>query len=180
MSKLAIVTDSTAYIPENILSGYPITVAPLLVIWDDQSLKDGVDIMPADFYARLKESKTMPSTSQVTPATFLSIYKQLLDEGYEIISAHISSKLSGTLDSAIQAKEHFPGSRIELFDSLTSGMALGFQVLAAARAAEKGANIEGMPTSARERPQAKRSLFCSFNARISSPRGKNWRSIRLP
>jgi len=142
MSKLAIVTDSTAYIPENILSGYPITVAPLLVIWDDQSLKDGVDIMPADFYARLKESKTMPSTSQVTPATFLSIYKQLLDEGYEIISAHISSKLSGTLDSAIQAKEHFPGSRIELFDSLTSGMALGFQVLAAARAAEKGANLK--------------------------------------
>ncbi len=109
MSKLAIVTDSTAYIPDNILSGYPIFVAPLLVIWDNESLKDGVDITPADFYARLKHSKTMPSTSQATPVTFMELYKRLLDEGYEILSIHISSKLSGTLDSAIQAKKHFPG-----------------------------------------------------------------------
>ena len=89
MSKVAIVTDSTAYIPDTILSGYPIFVAPLLVIWDDQSLRDGVDIMPAEFYARLKESKTMPSTSQVTPATFMEVYQRLLNEGYEILSVHI-------------------------------------------------------------------------------------------
>ena len=142
MSKVAIVTDSTAYIPDTILSGYPIFVAPLLVIWDDQSLRDGVDIMPAEFYARLKESKTMPSTSQVTPAAFMEVYQRLLNEGYDILSVHISSKLSGTLDSAIQAKTHFEGARIELFDSLTSGMALGFQVLAAARVAAQGASLE--------------------------------------
>jgi DegV family protein with EDD domain len=142
MPKLAIVTDSTAYIPDSILAGYPISVAPLLVIWDDQSLEDGLDITPAEFYARLKQSKTMPSTSQVTPATFTHLYKRLLDEGYEILCIHLSSKLSGTLDSAIQAKKHYPDSNIELFDSLTSGMALGFQVLAAARAAQQGATLK--------------------------------------
>jgi DegV family protein with EDD domain len=142
MSKIAIVTDSTAYIPDNILSGYPIYVAPLLVLWDNESLRDGVDITPADFYARLKHSKSMPSTSQATPVMFMDLYQRLLHEEYEILSIHISSKLSGTLDSAIQAKSHFEGAKIELFDSLTSGMALGFQVLAAARLAQQGADIK--------------------------------------
>lgn len=141
MSKVAIVTDSTAYIPDTFLTEFSITVAPLLVLWDNESLKDGVEIKPAEFYARLKNSKTMPSTSQATPSTFTGIYQHLLREGYEILSIHISSKLSGTLDSAIQAKSHFEGARIELFDSLTSGMALGFQVLAAARAVQQGASL---------------------------------------
>jgi len=142
MAKVAIVTDSTAYIPDQILSNYPIFIAPLLLLWDGESLRDGVDITPADFYARLKESEKMPSTSQTTPSMFMDIYQRLLNEGFDILSVHLSSKLSGTLDSAVQAKAHFEGARIELFDSLTSGMALGFQVLAAARIVQQGGGLK--------------------------------------
>jgi DegV family protein with EDD domain len=67
---------------------------------------------------------------------------QLLDEGYEILSVHISGKLSGTLDSAHQAKENFPGAKIELFDTQSAAMAEGFQALVVARAAAEGASMQ--------------------------------------
>jgi DegV family protein with EDD domain len=142
MSKVAIVTDSTAYIPEDVRAGLPIYVTPLQLIWDQESFRDGIDIQPVDFYTRLSGSKTMPSTSQTTPAYFLQLYQQLITEGYEIVSIHISSLLSGTLDSAIQAKAQIENGRIELVDSKTSGMALGFQALQAARAAANGASVD--------------------------------------
>jgi DegV family protein with EDD domain len=141
MAKVAVVTDSTAYIPAEYLKGHPIYVAPLQVIWDGEIFQDGIDIQPAEFYTRLQNAKVMPTTSQATPAAFMQIYRRLLDEGYDILSAHISSKLSGTLDSATQALEHFPGERIELVDTLTTSMALGFSVLNAAKAAEHGATL---------------------------------------
>jgi DegV family protein with EDD domain len=142
MSKVAVVTDSTAYIPEDMLNGLPIHSLPLQVIWGEKVYLDNVDIHPQEFYERLKTAKVMPTTSQVTPAAFQKLYAQLLDEGYEIFSTHISSKLSGTLDSAHQARDNFPGASIELFDTLTSGMALGFQALVVARAAAEGASIK--------------------------------------
>lgn len=142
MSKVAVVTDSTAYIPPEVSQGYPIFSAPLQVIWDGQIFRDGIDIHPTEFYQRLKQSKTMPTTSQATPAAFTDLYRQLLDEGYSIISIHISSKLSGTLDSASQARALFPGANIELVDSLSTAMAMGFMVLTVARAAADGASFE--------------------------------------
>jgi DegV family protein with EDD domain len=123
------------------MDGYPISVAPLQVIWGGEIFRDGIDIQPAEFYTRLQHAKVMPTTSQATPAAFIEIYRRLLDEGYDILSAHISSKLSGTLDSATQALEHFPGARIELVDTLTTSMALGFPVLQVAKAAQQGATL---------------------------------------
>lgn len=142
MSKIAIVTDSTATIPAELLKNYPVFVAPLQVIWDEKSYLDGIDIKPTEFYDRLSHSSTMPSTSQVTPANFMTVYEDLVRQDYQIISIHISQKLSGTLDSATQAKHQFPGARIELFDSATTAMAMGFQVLAVARAASLGASMD--------------------------------------
>jgi len=141
MAKVAVVTDSTANFPLGSVNGKSIHSLPLQVIWDDQIYLDGVDIQPEAFYNRLNNSKTMPSTSQVTPHAFKEIYTQLLDEGYEIISIHISSKLSGTLASAIQAKNDFPGAKIELFDSESTSMGLGFQVFSVAKAAQEGASL---------------------------------------
>jgi len=83
----------------------------------------------------------MPSTSQVTPKTFHAIYDQLIQEECDILSILISEKLSGTIASAVQAKELFPGASIEIVDSKTTAMALGFQVLAVARAALDGASL---------------------------------------
>jgi DegV family protein with EDD domain len=142
MSKVAVVTDSTAYIPEEMLTGLPIHSLPLQVIWGEQVLLDNVDIHPNEFYERLQTAKVMPTTSQVTPAAFDKLYAQLLEEGFEILSMHISSKLSGTLDSATQSRSNFPGAKIDLFDSETSAMALGFQVLTVARAAAAGASMK--------------------------------------
>lgn len=142
MSKVAIVTDSTANIPEDLIKKYPVFTAPLQVLWDEKSYLDGIDIQPNEFYERLSTSKSMPSTSQVTPSNFSKIYNDLLRDGYDILSIHISNRLSGTLDSAIQAKAELPGARIELFDSMTTAMALGFQVLSVARAAAQGASLE--------------------------------------
>lgn len=141
MSKVAIVTDSTSTIPDELLTGLPISTAPMQVIWSGQTYLDGIDIKPGEFYKRLRSDPETPTTSQATPGAFMSIYAKLLEEGYEILSLHISAKLSGTLDSAYQAREHFPGAKIEIVDSNFTAMALGFQVLAAARAAQQGATL---------------------------------------
>ena len=141
MSKIMIVTDSTANIPANVLDGLPIKVIPLQLIWGQSVLADGMDITPAEFYQRLETDPILPTTSQATPEEFKQEYKQLLDESCDILSIHISSKLSGTLDSAFQAKSAFPGSHIELVDSLSTSMAMGFQVLAAARVAAQGGSL---------------------------------------
>jgi DegV family protein with EDD domain len=142
MAKVAIVTDSTVNLPQSIIREYSITVASQLVIWDNKTYLDGIDIQPAEFYTRLQTSKSMPSSSQVSPITMRDIFSGLLDQGYEVLAIIISSHLSGTMSSAIMAKEMLPEKPIELVDSLNASMALGFQVLMAARAAKNGASLK--------------------------------------
>lgn len=142
MSKVAIVTDSTAYIPSTMTRGHQIQTVPLQLIWGPQSYSDGVDISPDEFYTRLPNSKDNPTTSQPSPAAFKQVYSSLLEQGYDILSVHISSKLSGTMDSAIQARDLLPGAPIELVDSLTISLAMGFPIMLAARAAEQGATLQ--------------------------------------
>ena len=114
MSQVAIVTDSTAYIPKDLLEKYQITTAPQVLIWSDKTYRDGVDIQPEEFYTRLKTATVMATTSQVTIASFKDIFSSLLDEGKEILAVLISEKLSGTIDSAVQAREMLPGAAIEV------------------------------------------------------------------
>jgi len=141
MSKIAFVTDSTAYIPKDLLQQYPISVAPQVLIFGDEIFEDGVDIQPSEFYTRLKHAKIMPTTSQASPKAFKDIFDRRLEEGYQILTILVSEQLSGTLASAFQARELLPGAPIEIVDSRTTAMAMGFQVLAAARAAADGANL---------------------------------------
>ena len=138
MSKFAVVTDSTAYIPAEYVQKHNLTVAPQVLIWDNETFRDGIDIRSDEFFKRLKTSKAMPSTSQVSPATMQSIFQPLVDQGFEVLGIFISSKLSGTLQSAIQAKEMM----VTLVDSQSTAMALGFQALAASRALEAGASLK--------------------------------------
>jgi DegV family protein with EDD domain len=138
VTKIGFVTDSTAYLPPEIIKRYDIKVGPQVLIWGQEELADGVDIAPDEFYARLKSSTVNPTTSQVTIATFQKIFEPLVAEGTPILAVLISTKLSGTVQSAIQAKELFPGATIEIVDSEATAMALGFQLLEAARAAEEG------------------------------------------
>lgn len=142
MSKVAIVTDSTSTIPKEYLNQYPIWVAPQVLIWGSETLQDGVDIQPGEFYSRLTKDPIHPTTSQVTPTSFEKIFKELLAQEYDILAVLISPKLSGTMESAIKAKELFPGSAIELVNSESVAMGLGFHALMAARAAKDGASLE--------------------------------------
>jgi DegV family protein with EDD domain len=142
MGKTVIVTDSTAYIPKSVVERYGIRVAPQILIWGKETFRDGVDILPDAFYARLKTSKEMPTTSQVSPGTLTTLFQPILDAGDSVLGIFISSSLSGTMASAIQAKEGLVGRPIELVDSRTTAMAMGFQIMAAARALESGASLK--------------------------------------
>jgi DegV family protein with EDD domain len=101
-----------------------------------------VDITPVEFYQRLDKAKVMPSTSQPSVADFEVLFRKLHQEGYDILAVLISEDLSGTISSATQAKKLLPEANIEIVNSKTLAMALGFQVLAAARAANQGASLE--------------------------------------
>ncbi len=159
MPKVALVTDSTATIPSELEQQYHISVAPQVLVWGDQTFEDGVDIKPAEFYTRLKKSKTLPSTSQATIASFHKIFTSVLDQGYEILTIVLSEKLSGTVASACRAQELFPKAPIEVVDSYTVAMALGFQVLEAARAAEQGASLAECKAIAEEARQHTGVIF---------------------
>jgi DegV family protein with EDD domain len=144
MSKIALVTDSTTYMPPELVKKYNISVAPQVLIWGDQTYKDGVDIESGEFFTRLKTAKVMPTTSQVAVISFQEIFQDLVDKGYEVLALLVSSRLSGTVQSAMQAKDLMSSSRekVNVVDSQSVAMALGFQVLAVARALEDGASLK--------------------------------------
>lgn len=142
-NKVAIVTDSTAYLPQECVTQYHISVTPLSVIWGEQVYLDGVDIHAADFYERLSKTKIMPTTSQSTPAIMYETFHSLIEQGYDVLGIFVSSKISGTFQSALQAREMIPGTenRIVVVDSLATTMALGWPVLTTARAAQAGESL---------------------------------------
>jgi fatty acid kinase fatty acid binding subunit len=143
MSNVAIITDSTAYLPDELIKKYQITITPLSIIWEESNYRDGVDIQPAEFYQRLSASRVMPTTSQVTIASMKSDFERLLSQGCDVLGIFISSEFSGTVQSALQAREMLDGasSRISIVDSLSTTMAMGWPVLTAARAAQAGENL---------------------------------------
>ncbi len=141
MSKVAIVTDSTAYLPEEFITRYQISVIPLQLIWGEETFRDGVDIQPTEFYNRLINTHVMPTTSQPSAAEFLTVFEKLHTAGADILAILISSGLSGTVSSAEQAKQMLPDAKIEIVDSQTTMAELGFHILEVARAAEEGADL---------------------------------------
>ncbi len=150
MPGIRIVTDSTGYIPSELIRKYGIHVAPQTLIWGEETLRDGIDILPDAFYERLKTASVMPTTSQATVAEFVEVYEKAVAEGRPVLAILISSKLSGTISSAVQAKELVPQAQVEIIDSYATSMAMGYQVLAAARAAEAGKGFADVVALARQ------------------------------
>ena len=143
MPNIAFVTDSTGYIPPEYCTELNITILPQVLIWGDQTYRDGMDIQADEFYARLRTAKVMPSTSQVSPGTMEEAFRKLVDQGFDVVGIFISAKVSGTMQSARQACEALgaAGEKVSLIDSDSVAMAMGFQVLTAARAARDGASL---------------------------------------
>lgn len=141
MNPVMILTDSSAYLPADLIANLPIRVLPLTVNWDGQTYRDGIDIGAEEFYTRLSKSSTLPTTSQIPAGEIDAELKRLLGEGYDVLVMLISSGISSTYASAASAVQNHPPERVALIDTLLVSMALGFQVLAAARLAKAGGSL---------------------------------------
>ncbi len=140
-NKVAIVTDTTAALPDELNEQYDLHLVPLCLLWDGVTYTDKVDISPDEFYKKLSTSKTLPTTSQPSVAAFSDVYAPLIAEGYDILTLPISSKISGTFDSASIAAKQYPEGRIAVLDTLSASLALGMITILAARAAQRGATL---------------------------------------
>ena len=137
---VAVVTDSTAYLPAGLAQERGIQVVALEVRLGDRVGREGIDIDAAELSAALADRHLDVQTSRPTPAEFAECYRAALDGGAdEVVSVHLSRELSGTWDSARLAAEEFGAGRVHVVDSRSAAMGLGFAVLAAADAARAGA-----------------------------------------
>lgn len=139
MSKsVAIVTDSTAYIPKELVAAHQIFVVPNVVNWGEQSYRDGVDIGAVEFFERLKVDPVQPTTSVASLGEMKDVYAAAAASAEQVVGIHLSSKLSNTFKVAQEAAALLPDKKIQIVDSHVTAMAMGFMVLAAARAAAEG------------------------------------------
>jgi DegV family protein with EDD domain len=150
MKKVAIITDSTAYLPDKIIEELGIHVVPLTLHWGEDSYRDGEDIRAEEFYERLAKADTIPTTSQTAVGEFTELFSRLLADDYAVLAILISSGISGTVDSALQAQKSFPGAPIAVVDSQLVALPMGFMVMKVARAAQAGASLEDCQALAAE------------------------------
>lgn len=157
---VAVLTDSTAYLPADLIEGYGIHVVPLYVVLPGRSGREGLDIGPDDVARALAVRGQRVSTSRPTPGDFVAAYRQALAEGADqIVSIHLSSELSGTWDAARLAASQVGEHLVTVVDSRSAAMGSGFAVLAAARTAATGADARAVAAAARETAAATRTLF---------------------
>ena len=145
-----IVTDSTCDLPRALVEANGITVVPLTVFFGDDPFLDSVDISAEEFYERLESSKVLPRTSQPSVELFREAYERSGKGGDDVVSIHLSSKLSGTLNAASVAREEVaPDVHVDLIDSYNVSLGLGLIVLEAAHAANSGASLADVVATAR-------------------------------
>jgi DegV family protein with EDD domain len=138
-----VVTDSGADLPSEVVKALSITVVPLIVLFGDEVLRDGVDLTTGQFFERLVSSPIHPSTSQPSAGAFQEVYEGLAAETDAIVSVHIGARFSGTVAAAELARDCLTKRcRVEIVDSEGASLGLGFAVAAAARAAKAGASVE--------------------------------------
>ncbi len=138
-----IITDTLSDITSDMAAELGVIVVPLYVRFGDAVYRDRVEITTGEFYHRLVNDTAFPSTTQPTPNDFLEVYKKLAKETNEILVIVVSSKLSGTYQSAIQARELLKSEcRIEVIDSLSVAMGMGLLVIKAANAVKAGAKLD--------------------------------------
>lgn len=137
-AKVAIITDSTANLPPEIVAEHNIYVIPQILNWEGKSLQDQIDITTAEFYERLPHSKDLPKTSQPAPGRFTEHFEKVAEGADSIVAIFVSEYLSGTLQSAHLGAEAMGDFPIEIVDSRSASLGLGLQAVAAARYAAAG------------------------------------------
>ncbi|BBB49738.1 DegV family protein [Pelolinea submarina] len=142
MSKIAFITDSTAYLSPEFVQEHDISIIPLNLHWDENTYRDGVTITPHEFYNMLDASKSIPSTSQPTYGEFEVLMKDLAEKNDAVVAVLISSGISGTVDSALMAQKHLSKYAIEVVDSKLTSAGLALLVKALVQARAKGAEAK--------------------------------------
>ena len=141
MPQVAVVTDSTAYLPEGVAAKHSVTVVPLHVVLGTWSGREALEVSPADVAAALKERRVQVSTSRPTPGQLAAAYRATGAD--QVVSVHLSSALSGTADSARVAAKHVARDiDVRVVDSGSIAMGLGFDVIAAAETAQSGGSLD--------------------------------------
>lgn len=154
-----IITDTMCDVPEAYVKKYNIRVMPLTVHFGNESYKDGVDITREEFYAKLDVSENLPTTSQVSPVEFIDIFKEELDRGNEIICINGSSKMSGTYNSAVLAKNQLDSGEIYIIDSEGITLGAGMLAIKAARLAEQGMDAKAIEIEIRSSVKSMRYFY---------------------
>ena len=145
MQRVAIVADTTAYLPADLIERHGIHLVSLYVNWEDASEREADMPNFDDFYRRLRGADRLPTTSQPSIGDFLAVYEPLVDQGLEVVSVHISGGISGTVESARQAKEQLAErkavDRVTVIDSERACGGLGLMALAGAKVAQAGGSL---------------------------------------
>lgn len=145
---VAVVTDSTAYLPDELAGRHELTVVPLTVVINGVEGREGAAVSPADVARALRQRRVQVATSRPAPERFAQAYRRLFEAGASgIVSVHLSAELSGTVAAATLAAAEF-GDRVAVVDSRSTGMGLGFPALAAGAAAVAGADLTGVRRAA--------------------------------
>jgi DegV family protein with EDD domain len=157
---VAVVTDSSALLPPDLIAEHGITVVPLYVRVGSRSGVEGAEITPADVAGALRERRVDVSTSRPSPAEFTAAYRRAIDAGADgVVSVHLSRQLSGTYESACVAAREFPRGVVAVVDSRSTAMALGFAVLAAAEEAGAGSDLDAVRLAAEASATRTTTLF---------------------
>ena len=155
-----VITDSTADLPSEMAAELGIEVVPLNVHFGTDTFRDGIDLSADEFYERLVASPRPPTTSQPSVGAFLEVYQKALEGADGVVSVHISAKVSGTWNSAVQAREQLSdSSKVTVVDTGQASMGLGWVAVAAARAAQAGASMDEVASLARSAAEQVRVLF---------------------
>jgi len=153
---VCVVTDSTSDIPRQMVADLGIVVVPLTIAFGAESFRDGIDLTPTQFLAKLKSSDVLPKTSQPPITAFEAVFREALDDDKDVVCITLSAALSGTFNAARLAAEAVGSDRIQIIDSRATTMQEGWLVVAAARAAKTGADATEVATVARNAiPRAK-------------------------
>jgi fatty acid kinase fatty acid binding subunit len=141
MTSVGVVTDSTADLPAGLQQRYELGCVPLVVSWDGQTYRDKVDLSPAEFYRRLRTSKSLPRTGAPSLAAFEDVFREQLQRHQALVEVSLPSKLSGTLEVARRAAATVDPEHIEIVDSGSVSIAQAWLVETAARLAADGASL---------------------------------------
>lgn len=158
--KIAIVTDSTAYLPKDVRERLGIRMIPLSVIFGDETYREEIDMTADEFFVKIKQSPKLPTTSQPSVGEFVDLFTAIREEGYDaVISIHLSSGISGTYQGAVTAGTMVDGLRVYAYDSEISCMAQGFYAIEAAEMAKAGKMPEEILARLDEMKRTLRAYF---------------------